>query len=433
MIRLFFSFYLILLAFVFAYQFFGVAARDLLAREWLFYDNTNDFVGELYLVDVLHQTLTEDELKKVVAGYPTQSNIPLQLLEFDQLDIPQQHLEGLAQGEIYVDDPIETVLYSRLSNSDLVARLGPLGTYAPLASINNQFQQAIFIVLAVSVFVWMLTLRRKLKRLEYSATRLGAGEFTARVSELGKHRVGQLNNSFNLMAERLERLISGHKSLTNAVAHELRTPISRIRFQLDMLHEEVDNDQRNEYMFGMSDNINELSDLVDELLTYARFDREAPAIEMQSHSLHRSLLNIVGATDLDREAEVRYDDSWIQENSKVQFLPFEPKHLERAIGNLLNNAQKYCQTKVQISVHLADNECSIFIEDDGPGIPEEDREQIFEPFTRLDNSRTRATGGYGLGLAIVKQIAEWHGGSIAIQNSSLGGARFVLTWPTTHT
>ena len=235
------------------------------------------------------------------------------------------------------------------------------------------------------------------------------------------------------MAERLERLVSGHKSLTNAVAHELRTPVSRIRFQLDMLYEEVDDDQRNEYMFGMSDNINELTDLVDELLTYARFDREAPAIEMQPHSLHRSLLNIVEATDLDSDAEVRYDDSWIQENPKVQFLPFEPKHLERAIGNLLNNAQKYCHSKVQMSVHLAGNECSIFVEDDGPGISEEDREQIFEPFRRLDNSRTRATGGYGLGLAIVKQIAEWHGGSIRIQNSSLGGARFVLAWPTTHT
>ena len=433
MIRLFFSFYLILLAFVLAYQLFGVAARDELARELLFYDNTNDLVGELYLLDALHQTLTEVELKKIVAGYPTQSNIPLQLLEFDQLDIPQQHLEQLAQGEIYADDPIETILYSRLSNSDLVARLGPLGTYAPLASINNQFQQAIFVVLALSVFVWMLMLRRKLKRLEHSATRLGAGDFTARVSEVGIHRVGQLNHSFNLMAEQLERLISGHKSLTNAVAHELRTPVSRIRFQLDMLYEEEDDAQRNEYMFGMSDNINELTDLVDELLTYARFDREAPAIDMQPHSLHRSLLSIVEATELDSKAEVRYDDSWIQGNSQVQFLPFEPKHLERAIGNLLSNAQKYCASKVRISVCLIGNECSIIIDDDGPGIPEDNREGIFEPFKRLDNSRTRATGGYGLGLAIVKQIAEWHGGSIHIQNSPLGGARFVLAWPTDHT
>jgi signal transduction histidine kinase len=273
-------------------------------------------------------------------------------------------------------------------------------------------------------------LHRKLKRLDGAATRLGAGDFGARVSELGKHRIGQLNHSFNLMAERLERLILGHKSLTNAVAHELRTPVSRIRFQLDMLYEESDDDQRNEYMYGMSDNINEMTDLVDELLTYARFDREAPAIDLQLHSLHQSLVNVVAAAEIDSNVHVHYDAVWMQANPDQQFLPFEPKYLERAIGNLLSNAQKYSRSQVQISIHRTNHDCTIIVDDDGPGIPEEDWIEIFEPFRRLDNSRTRSTGGYGLGLAIVKQIAEWHSGSIRIEHSPPGGARFALIWPT---
>lgn len=429
MIRLFFSFYVILLGSILAHQYFGATAEDSLIREWLVHDKTNDFVGEMYLLDVLQQMVGDEELKNIVADYPAPSNIPVELLRFDQVNIPEQDLASLKEGETYVENPSAAVLYAKLSKSDLVVRMGPLGTYEPLDTIRNRYQQAIFIVLAVSVFLWMFVLQSKLKRIEFGATKLGEGDFSARVSEKGKHRVGRLNHSFNRMAERLERLILGHKSLTNAVAHELRTPVSRIRFQLDMLYEETDAGQRDEYMYGMSDNINELTDLVDELLTYARFDREAPAIDMHPHSLHQSLINVVAAAEIDSSIHVNYDDRWVQADPEQQFLPFEPKYLERAVGNILSNAQKYSRSKVQISVRRTADECTVVIDDDGPGIPEEDRVEIFEPFRRLDNSRTRSTGGHGLGLAIVKQIAEWHSGSVRIEQSPLGGARFSLVWP----
>ena len=426
MIRLFLSLYLILLGFILAYQFSEDSVESIWMLDSYMFDRMFDHVGTFHLLEEMHQEMDAAEFEEAIASYPAESLVPLAVIDFADLHPP---VSDIRRGDYYIQAEQPNILYYRFIDSDRVVQVGPLADYEPLTNARGIYDKVLFAVLALSVSLWILMLHRKLKRLDSAATRLGTGDFSARVSELGKHRVGQLNHSFNLMAERLERLISGHKSLTNAVAHELRTPVSRIRFQLDMLYEETDDDQRNEYMYGMSDNINELTDLVDELLTYARFDREAPAIDMQFHSLHQSLINVVAAAEIDSNVRVHYDDLWMQVDPEQQLLPFEPKHLERAIGNLLSNAQKYSRSQVQISVQRTEHDCTIIVDDDGPGIPEEDRIEIFEPFRRLDNSRTRSTGGYGLGLAIVKQIAEWHGGSVRIENSSLGGARFSLVWP----
>lgn len=429
MVRLFFSLYLILFSFIAAYLVIGEVFENTLVRDLLVYDKANDYIGAFHLLDQLHQQLEADEFQKAVEDYPSTANVPLVLFEIQQLDFAEEHLAQLKRGDVYVADPEDQLLYYKLSDSNTVARFGPMHTYEPLAKIRDTYVSALFVVLAMAVLLWLQNLQRKFKRLDQAATQLGEGDFSVRVSEQGKHRIGRMNQSFNLMAERLERLIKGHKNLTNAVAHELRTPVARIRFQLDMMHEEKDEKQRKDYIYGMSDDINELSDLVDELLTYARFDREGPAVTMQPYSLHKSLVNVIGARHFHSDTAMFYDDSWFLADPALENLPFEPKHLERAIGNLVSNAQKYAQAKIQIQVQRSQQSCTIYVDDDGPGIPEKDRDHIFEPFKRLDDSRTRSTGGYGLGLAIVKQIAQWHGGEVRIEQAPIGGARFVFTWP----
>ena len=105
---------------------------------------------------------------------------------------------------------------------------------------------------------------------------------------------------------------------------------------------------------------------------------------------------------------------------------------ERVLDNLLNNALRYCQSTVQISLQLNDRFATLVVEDDGPGIAPEDWENVFEPFVRLDPSRDRATGGCGLGLAIVYSIAQAMGGTVSCGKSELGGARFSFCWPIQH-
>ncbi len=427
--RLFFSLYLVIFLSLVAYQVFGLAAQSLWIKDWLIYDKTNDFVGEMYLVEHLYRNLSETEFRSVVAGYPVKSNIPLSLVKYADMPEALQRLAFVSQDELRVDSPTDAVLRYKLPDSNLVARLGPLGTFELLEKTKDYYQKSIFFVLAISVLVWMHVLRRKLKGLESVATRLGGGDLSVRVSEQGKDRVGHLNRSFNQMAVHLERLISSHRNLTNAAAHELRTPIARIRFQLDMMHEENDEYERQEYEYGMSKSINLLSDLVDELLTYARFDRQGLTFDLKAHSLHESLVKVIAATHTPEKTTLFYSEDWCDTNPAHQIIRFEPNHLERAIGNLITNAQKYGNSKIQLHVERSHSECRIYVDDDGPGIPEESRGDIFDAFRRLDDSRTRTTGGYGLGLAIVRQVARLHGGDVSVESSSLGGARFVFSWP----
>lgn len=429
MLRLFFSLYLVIFLSLVAYQAFSLTVQSLWIKDWLIYDNTNDFVGEMYLVENLYRRMSEAEFRTVVAGYPEKSNIPLSLVKYADMPEALQQLAIASLDELRIDSPTDSVLHYKLPDSNLVARLGPLGTFELLEKTKNYYQLSIFFVLAISVLIWMHVLRRKLKGLESVATRLGGGDLSVRVSEQGKDRVGHLNRSFNQMAVHLERLISSHRNLTNAVAHELRTPIARIRFQLDMMHEETDKKERQEFEYGISKNINLLSDLVDELLTYARFDRQGFAFELKAHSLHESLAKVIAATDATDKTTLLYYESWFDTDSARQIMCFEPKHLERAIGNLITNAQKYGNSEIELHVERSLTDCRIYIDDDGPGIPEESRGDIFDPFRRLDDSRTRATGGYGLGLAIVRQVARLHGGDVSVESSPLGGARFVFSWP----
>jgi two-component system, OmpR family, sensor histidine kinase RstB len=432
MIRLFTSLYLLLLGTALIYL---VVAQLILSNDRIqnmsVIDMASDYIGAFHLIEELHQRLDSTEFQQVIDGYPDLSNIPIAILNPEELDLSEQNLAALTPGNVIIGNLDQSILYYRFLDSEQVVRFGPMNTYAPLARVENIFTYSTLFVLALGVFLWVWSLQKKLKRLDRAAIEFGAGNFNLRISEKGKDKVGKLNRSFNQMAERIEKLIKGHKTLTNAVAHELRTPVSRIRFQLDMLHGEADEKQREKFIFGMSDDVEELGELVDELLTFSRFDREEKAQDLRVHSLHDSLNKVLSTRELDSTIDMNYDQSWIESDSSLQTLPFEPKYLERAIGNLVANAQKYAQSKVLISVSRTPVICTITIDDDGPGIPEEHRETIFEPFKRLDTSRTRSTGGYGLGLAIVKQIVQWHGGRIEISQAPLGGARFSFSWPLT--
>lgn len=427
MVRHFFSFYLMLLAVVFIHQVLGVYSSHLWMHEAIVQDKINDDIGLFHLLEQLQQNLDEQQFREVVNSYPKSSNMPIQLLDGKAFHRSKGTI--FEKSNIHVEIPSINVAFYKFKYADLVVRLGPVRTYQPLINMDEMYQNSIFILVGLSVLLWMFNLQRKLNRIDSAAIKFGDGDFTFRVSEAGWHQVGRLNKSFNKMAQRIEELVKANKSLTNAVAHELRTPISRLRFQLDMMYEESDDELRKEYMFGISDDVNELTELVDEILTFARFEGEAPALNFQMNSLDESIRRVIQARHFDSHLKLTYDDGWLSDDEENNNLLFDAKSLERAIGNLLSNAEKYADNHIHIQVIRTKSQCTLYVDDDGPGIPEQERCDIFSPFKRLDNSRTRATGGYGLGLAIVKQIVQGHGGQVSIVDAPLGGARFVVSWP----
>jgi signal transduction histidine kinase len=119
----------------------------------------------------------------------------------------------------------------------------------------------------------------------------------------------------------------------------------------------------------------------------------------------------------------------IAQHAPAQTVPMDPERMALAASNLLVNASRYAKRDIAIEVVETPAGYELAVEDDGPGIPVSDRDKVFKAFTRLDDSRSRGTGGYGLGLAIVARIAALHGGAARVETSRLGGARFAIAWP----
>lgn len=290
-------------------------------------------------------------------------------------------------------------------------------------TLGNIYMLGFFFTIAIIIALWVYFLHRKLKVLEISAIKISNGEFSTRVPDNYKCKVGGLNTAFNNMAERIEQLIGSHQRLTNAVAHELRTPIFRLRCQSELLEYGISKEEHQHYIHGIEDDLTELDQLVDEMLSYARMElnEEIFVLENQELSLwlneHRPILQ--------RSCKKALS---IELGDKLNFA-FDSRLLMRALSNLVRNADIHAQKQIQICYSANEEYAIICVEDDGTGIPEAERQRVVEPFERLDDARTRNSGGHGLGLSIVRGIAQQHGGKIFITQSDLGGAAVCLYLP----
>jgi len=199
-----------------------------------------------------------------------------------------------------------------------------------------------------------------------------------------------------------------------------------MRFALEMLSGTDERAERERLWAMMEGDLDELDHLIDTSLTYARFEREAPEPHFSSVRFAEWLSDEVDAVRLlGRDLTITVDTAKLPENLSIDL---DRKAMPYALRNLLRNAFKYAGKQILVSAELQQDRIVVHVDDDGIGIPPEDREHVFSAFTRLDRSRDRATGGYGLGLAITRRVLELHGGTATADAAPLGGARFTLAW-----
>lgn len=285
------------------------------------------------------------------------------------------------------------------------------------------------LLISLGVYSLILPLERKIRLVRNGLNQVRTGNLDARVQVDGEDEIDTLALSFNGMAEHIKRLIEAQRELTRAVSHELRTPVARVRFGVEMLADTDDYESRLEQQLMIDKDIEALNTLIDEILTYAKLEQGTPSLNFEEVALYKLVRQVAEETrSLGLEPQVL-----TLEPDHELLVSAEKLYLHRVMQNLAGNAMRYANRKIRISGGVENGKAYICVEDDGPGIPEKDREKIFEPFSRLDDSRTRAAGsagGYGLGLSIVSRIAFWFGGHISVdQSPDLGGARFKMSWP----
>ncbi|MDD2713383.1 MAG: ATP-binding protein, partial [Simplicispira sp.] len=271
------------------------------------------------------------------------------------------------------------------------------------------------LAVAVGVFPIIRRLLKRLDVLQHGVQRFGEGDLAARVPVHGNDEVADLSRQFNAAAARIETLVQSHKSLLANASHELRSPLTRIRMGLELMGTGQPSPAFRDEILR---NIAELDQLVDEILLASRLD----AREADMGTIER--VDLVGLA----AEECARVDADLDASADLLEVAGVAKLLRRAVRNLLENARRYSQGQITVTLRRSGDRAEVRVCDQGPGVPEALRERIFEPFYRLPGASERA-GGVGLGLALVRAIAQRHGGSVHCEDNPGGGACFVLRLP----
>ena len=375
----------------------------------------------------------EVEWEMLVENTGKRYELPLKLISLSAFDGLEHKDHQVLQDEsthVYYYDGM-VILHYLIPNTESVITLGP-AKMPTRPNIKAIYRVLILAFFGVIIFIWLWPMSRDLEQLKKATSEFGQGNFNASVPIAKSTMVAPMVHSFNMMAERIKRLIEAHKELTSAVSHELRTPLARSKFALQMLSTVKDDEKKQKYQKQINSDICELEELINEMLIYASFDSDRPELSFTNENIHDLVAKQI------RTHEQLASQIELIDNAPNLSAICDNHFIERALNNFISNAIKYGAGKVRVTISKTSSQdssqtsktfCCISVEDDGAGVSDEFKAVIFDAFSRGDQSRNRETGGFGLGLAIVARIMEWHQGSASVADSKLGGASFSLTWP----
>ncbi|HQS83815.1 MAG: hypothetical protein B7Y25_02590 [Alphaproteobacteria bacterium 16-39-46] len=282
----------------------------------------------------------------------------------------------------------------------------------PLVLLGTFGASALFLTISL---LFMRNQVRPIQKLAEAAEQLGKGRDVSGFRPQGALEVRKAGHSFLLMKERIQRQITQRTEMLAGISHDLKTPLTRMKLQLALLPESQDTQY-------FQEDIQEMEFMIKEYLDFVKGEGEEKPILTDVIVLMENVIGDIYRTS--KKIDISLDPSL---NSPL-FLEVRPHALRRCLANLLENAQRYA-TNVWGSFEKKHNFLLIHIDDDGPGIPESDYENVFRPFMRLEQSRNLSTGGVGLGLTITRDIARAHGGEVILSRSSFGGLRATLKIP----
>ncbi len=356
------------------------------------------------------------------------SESPIRIDDIASLNLDRQQISRLQRNSVVVSyDAIDDdtfVVYAPLNAKNQVVVFGPIAQFQSLPVQLVIAMLALTMALIVAVSYWLVSqLENRLAVIDSTVERFGDGDLASRVSLTGNDQIASLGHHVNAMATRIENLLTGERNLIQAVSHDFRTPLARMRFRLEMLKEQTVCETSNQRAAGLKSDIDEMQALVEEVLQHhtlgglQTLDREWLDIPAEVGRVADALTELYPLLTIDKSS------------TAACRLWGNQRYINRLLQNLVDNACKHASSSVVISAIDHQKGITVVVEDDGPGISRDDRDKIFNTFFRADTSRNSQTGGYGLGLAIVKRIVKLHDAHIEVAGSGLGGAQFTIEFP----
>lgn len=365
---------------------------------------------------------TADLSQTQLEQWAEQSHAQIELTPYTEFPLPPNLKAAFETGEpLLLDSGSSMSLHYFLAARQLVVTFKlPASTEGRDSGLRLLLTLLFYFGVILLVLIWLYPLLKRLRLLRQQASAFGAGNLSARIPA-GVSYIADIEQEFNRMAQRIETLVYDNKLLSRGLSHDLRTPIARLRFGLDVLHEADLSLAQHKTLAHLNRDLVAMETLVETLLSYARMD--------QSHiNLNPVLLDLGHwVEEIVREfyaEDVRFE---IAASNYAANILADGEYLNMLIHNLIQNAERHGKGKVLVRILATEKTVVLDVEDNGSGIPIAEREHVLKPFYRIASAQN--TQGHGMGLAIVERIAQWHKAQLILDESlELGGLKISVVF-----
>lgn len=367
----------------------------------------SELFGKVYTRDVIKLALDGEQAQMISDGENG--------IKMISVSVPIERIEGIV-GSVYLAKTVgsieETVRHTRTS---LIV-----------------FSVLIVLLIGMLSFAMSYVVTSPIAEFTAVAREISKGNFSKRIKVRGHNEIAQMGETFNYMCDELGLLEEKRRNFVSDASHELKTPMAGIKLICDSLvsAENLDAATVKEFLGDLSEEVDRLTRIIERLLALTKLDAGGASLKLEEvdiKTLMDSVIRNLKTLALPKDI-VLYSD---YKNREFKPILLDYDKIFEAVYNIADNAIKYSPqgSLVEFGLYESGKDIVIEIKDNGPGIPENERERIFERFYRLDDSRARDTGGTGLGLAIAKEGVVMHGGSIEVTDSEKGGSVFTIRLP----
>ena len=406
---------------------------DKLVAEHVDVEENSELVLYKSLIEGFSQHLDDhpfSELEAIAQQLSLQYQILLSLEKIESVALPSSLHSELAQnGGLLLASESESYILKQLKqHPSILIQLQVPSEPKQDKKFDVLLTAILYFGVCGIIILWLLPLTRRLYLLTSTAAKIGEGNLEVRVPSSKYSYIRRLENSFNRMATQIEKLVADNKILARSLSHDIRTPMSCLRFGVEAALDTNDIDKKNTYINRMEAELTRMEDMTTAFLEYAGMERKGFNLNLESVNLNEFIQTITNDfQSLANQYNLQLSCQLLDKN--IDYI-LDGHWSYQAIQNLLGNALQYAKTKVILSLCISAQNLKITIEDDGDGIPADKLDIIFNPFVKLDANRSREQGHFGLGLAISAKVMDWHNGKITASNSEhYSGACFTLIFP----